>query len=32
MKWERSEDDRKMCKALEQVAKEVGAKSIQAGL
>ena len=29
--WERSEDERKMAKALEQVASEVGAKSIQAG-
>lgn len=29
--WERNEDERKMAKALEQVAAEVGAKSIQAG-
>ena len=29
--WERSEDERKMATALEQVASEVGAKSIQAG-
>ncbi|OBZ77066.1 Aryl-alcohol dehydrogenase [NADP(+)] [Grifola frondosa] len=28
--WERSEDERKVCKALEKVAAEVGAKSIQA--
>ncbi|KAI0772770.1 NADP-dependent oxidoreductase domain-containing protein [Trametes elegans] len=28
--WERNEDERKMCKALEEVAKQVGAKSIQA--
>lgn len=30
--WERNEDERKMAKALEQVATEVGAKSIQAGV
>lgn len=29
--WERNEDQRKVCKALEKVAEEVGAKSIQAG-
>ena len=29
--WERTEDERKMCKALEDVAQQVGAKSIQAG-
>ncbi|OBZ76316.1 Aryl-alcohol dehydrogenase [NADP(+)] [Grifola frondosa] len=28
--WERTEDQRKVCKALEKVAAEVGAKSIQA--
>ncbi|EIW53428.1 Aldo/keto reductase [Trametes versicolor FP-101664 SS1] len=28
--WERTEDEKKMCKALEEVAKQVGAKSIQA--
>ncbi|THH32073.1 hypothetical protein EUX98_g2087 [Antrodiella citrinella] len=28
--WERNEDERKMCKALEEVAKEVGTKSITA--
>ncbi|TCD60158.1 hypothetical protein EIP91_010629 [Steccherinum ochraceum] len=28
--WERSEDEKKMCRALEKVAKEVGAKSITA--
>ncbi|KAI0719854.1 Aldo/keto reductase [Cerioporus squamosus] len=28
--WERTEDERKVCKALEEVAKQVGAKSIQA--
>lgn len=30
--WERTEDQRKVCLALEKVAAEVGAKSIQAGL
>ena len=29
--WERTEDQRKVCKALEEVAKQVGTKSIQAG-
>lgn len=29
--WERSEDEKKMCKALEKVAAEVGAVSIRAG-
>ena len=29
--WERTEDERKVCKALEEIAKQVGAKSIQAG-
>ena len=29
--WERTEEQRKMCKALEEVAKQVGTKSIQAG-
>ena len=29
--WERTEDQKKMCKALEQVAAEVGATSIRAG-
>jgi aryl-alcohol dehydrogenase-like predicted oxidoreductase len=29
--WERTEDEKKVCKALEQVAKEVGAKHITAG-
>ena len=29
--WERTEDQRKVCLALEKVASEVGAKSIQAG-
>ena len=29
--WERSPDERKVCAALEKVAQEVGAKSIQAG-
>lgn len=29
--WERTEDEKKMCKALEEIAKQVGAKSIQAG-
>lgn len=29
--WERTEDERKISKALEDVAKQVGAKSIQAG-
>ncbi|RPD53607.1 Aldo/keto reductase [Lentinus tigrinus ALCF2SS1-6] len=28
--WERTEDERKVCKALEEVAKQVGTKSIQA--
>ncbi|CDO72110.1 hypothetical protein BN946_scf184962.g53 [Trametes cinnabarina] len=28
--WERTEDEKKVCKALEEVAKQVGAKSIQA--
>lgn len=30
--WERTEDQRKVCLALEKVAAEVGARSIQAGL
>ena len=29
--WERNENERKMCSALEKVAKEIGAKSIQSG-
>ena len=29
--WQRTEEERKMCKALEEVAQQVGAKSIQAG-
>ena len=29
--WERTEAERKVCKVLEEVAEEVGAKSIQAG-
>lgn len=29
--WERNEDEKKMCKALEKVAGEVGAKHITAG-
>ncbi len=29
--WERTEEERKVCLALEEVAKQVGAKSIQAG-
>ena len=29
--WERTPDERKMCQALEEVAKQVGAQSIQAG-
>lgn len=29
--WERSEAERKVCHALEQVAKEIGAKSITSG-
>ena len=29
--WERTEPERKLCKALEEVQKQVGAKSIQAG-
>lgn len=29
--WERNEDQKKVCKALEKVAQDVGAKSIQAG-
>lgn len=29
--WERTEDEKKVCKALEQVAKEVGARNITAG-
>ena len=29
--WERTDDQKKVCKALEKVAEEVGAKSIQAG-
>ena len=29
--WERTPDERKVCLALEEVAKQVGAKSIQAG-
>ena len=29
--WERTEDQRRVCKALEEVAQQVGAKSIQAG-
>ncbi|KAI0356959.1 Aldo/keto reductase [Trametes cingulata] len=28
--WERTEDEKKVCRALEEVAKQVGAKSIQA--
>ena len=28
--WERTEDERKVCKALEEVAQQVGTKSIQA--
>lgn len=31
MSWERSEDERKVCKVLEGVAAKIGAKSIQAG-
>lgn len=30
--WERSEEEKAMCKALEKVAHEVGAKSVTAGL
>jgi len=30
-KWERNEDEKKVSQALEKVATEVGAKSIQAG-
>ena len=29
--WERTDDQKKVCKALEKVAEDVGAKSIQAG-
>ena len=29
--WERNEDEKKVCQALEKVAAEVGAKSITAG-
>lgn len=29
--WERNEDEKKICRALEKVAKEVGAKNITAG-
>ena len=29
--WERTDDQKKVCKALAKVAEEVGAKSIQAG-
>ena len=29
--WERTEEERKVCKALEEVAKQVGTESIQAG-
>ena len=29
--WERTEDQRRVCRALEEVAQQVGAKSIQAG-
>ena len=29
--WERTENERKVCQALEKVAAEVGAESIQAG-
>lgn len=29
--WERSEEEKKVCKALEQVKEEVGAKSLGAG-
>lgn len=29
--WERTEDEKKMCKVLEQIAKDVGAKHITAG-
>ena len=29
--WERTEDEKKMCKALEKVAKEVGTEHITAG-
>ena len=29
--WERTENERKICKALEEVAKQVGAKNIQSG-
>ena len=29
--WERTEEERKVCKALEEVAKQVGVTSIQAG-
>ena len=30
--WERTEDQKKVCKALEQVAQEVGAVSVRAGV
>lgn len=29
--WERNEEERRVCKALEKVAAEIGAKSITAG-
>ena len=29
--WERTEEERKVCKALEEVAQQVGAKNIHAG-
>lgn len=29
--WERTEQEKKVCKALEEVAKQVGATNIQAG-
>ena len=31
VQWERTDHERKVCKALEEVAVQVGAKSIQAG-
>ena len=30
--WERSEDQKKLCKVLEQIAKEVGAKNLRSGV
>ena len=31
LNWERTEEERAVCKILEEIAQEVGAKNIQAG-